>query len=138
MPPSSGLKVEAAGSCTMLLIIHPTTSCHIPEACDLNNHRGGNLISHYIFYLMFFCVKITLYEWSSPKIDFVWNLYLKRSLELYSYRQSPYMHIKINLPGYIVKYMLNWKVLPVISLEVNGSNVWFLNTISDLISHHFI
>jgi len=48
------------------------------------------------------------------------------------------MHIKINLPGYIVKYLLNWKVLPMQSVEVNGSNIWFLNKISDLISHHFI
>jgi len=36
------------------------------------------------------------------------------------------MHIKIKLPGYIVRYLLNWKVLPEQSVEVNGSNICFL------------
>ena len=138
MPPSSELKIEAAGPCTLLLIIHQTTLCHTPEAGDINIHHCENLKFYFIFYFTFFCVKITLYEWCSPVIDFVWNLYLKLNLELYSYCQSPYMHIKINLPGYIVKYPLNWKVLQMKSVEVNGSNVWFFNTVSDLISHHFI
>jgi len=31
MPSSSGLKTEAAGSSTMLLIIRQTTRCHVPE-----------------------------------------------------------------------------------------------------------
>ena len=55
MPSSSGLKTEAAGSSTVLLNIHQTAPCHVPEACDLNIHHCGNLKCHIFLLFVFLC-----------------------------------------------------------------------------------